>query len=444
MKKLNRIIATIMLLAICFTCIGVQKPTTVEAANKYVSRINFIKMVITEMGIEVKGTSSNDYISKAKEIGLITDKTFYIYTSNISKIDAAIILVRADEFIYGNSTVSDDLVNEIIESRISDINKISKVKRPYLAKAYALGYIKGNSNGSFSTDRTFNPNYKITLTYAKQLVSLINDKDARHTVAPDGQLIRTTNLPKFAKFYPYILASYTNKYYDQEFDFMKVVYNGDLEQPAYGTDSYMKKQYSEFVSPVDFPKYKNGQAVVELDYYGRSKGTASEFYDLHAQELEDKCREHLGLVFNVNYKTISKNNDAWKYSVLNTTKQAGILDGSQMEHLDRYITSMKNNKTIVEFDTIAVDKSTIYVSDGWYYIRAYVKYRVVSGTIPSERKYISPLVFTYYPYPIFSELKLGKWHESYFDIEISLGENGNGVNEAHINDWFNNNRVVIK
>ena len=431
---MKKIVALLLLIAVCVTSVGIQPPNKVSAATKYISRADFLKLVMKEIGVLVEENTTKAYVEKAKEIGLLTASSFSINSFKITKEDAAVILVRADEFLYGQ-TVSDKLLKEILEKRMSDINKATKAKRVYLAKAYALGYIVGKSNGDYSTDRTFTPRGKLPITDAKKIISCLNNKNARHVVAPDGQLTRTTKLPEFAKFYPYILASFPNKYYDWELKFMRMVYdNGTF---CYGTKEYMKKEYKEFVSPKDFKLYEEGKTVMEKSYYSREKITAEEFYDLYAQEFEDNAKAYLNLVFNVNYKKMTDKNFAkWKEQVLRTTYQAGMSDSSNNIRLDMYLPEMKENKTIIECGKVAVDKSTIYVSDNWIYIRAYVKYRVVSSKITNERVGLSPLAYTYFDSPYYLGLKVGKWKESYFDIEVKLGPETNGVYSAEIHDWF--------
>lgn len=431
----KRIIALVLMLVICFAVVGKQNPSEVQAASKYITRANFIKLVVKELGVEVSSDTSKAYIEKAKEIGLITNKTFLIYSTRISKIDAAIILVRADEFANGNNeSITDELINEIMKKRISDINKVSKVKRPYLAKAYALGYIKGNSNGEFSTDRTMNPNYKITLTYAKQLISFINNKEARHTIAPDGQLIRTTNLPEFAEYYPYILASYPNKYYDWEFFYMKMMcYDNGVKIPAYGT-KYMK-DLEKYASPIDILKYRENEAM----YYSYKlptgeKATFKDVYEFSADQWEESARKYLELVFNVNYKKTFKN-DNWSEQLKKVSKETSLITG--------YIEKATENKTIVESSIIAVDKSSLYVYDNLVHIRAYVKYRV-NSCISIERVCWSPIIYTFYMYPLFTDMKVGEWRECYLDLEMECGTEDGKVAMAIINDYFHDTRVVIK
>lgn len=436
-RIMKRVAAVIVMLAICVTTVVTAQPGTAQAATKYITRANFIKLVLDEMGIKVDKNVKSPYVTKALELGLVNKNTFLSYNLNINKADAAIILVRADEYLNGIK-VSDELVNEIIDSRISDITKVSKAKRPYLAKAYALGYIKGNSNGTYSTDRKMNPTYKITLAYAKQLVSMINKTDLRHEVSPDGQLIRTTNLSKYAKFYPYILASYPNSYYDWEFRYMRMI-GGNSKQPLYGTSQFVN--LINYAAPAEVTDYRKN----ELIYYTyksnyRKKVAFIEAYNDNIELWEKNAREYLELVFNVSYKNI---NDKWLDKVLATTDDAGLDVSTNKNRLKQYKEDMIKNKTIVESKVIAVDKSSVYVYDNIIYIRAYVKYRVKSSQ-SLERETLSPIVYTRYNDPNFTNLKLNSWRDCYLDIEVDPGAENGGVVSAIINDYYHDNPVVMR
>jgi len=143
-KKDYRIVllCIILLLSLVF-----EKTLVVQASTNYITRGYFIKLVCQELGIKAKGTTNKAYIDSAIENGIITKKTFTNYDLNVSKVDAAIILVYAHEYLYGN-TLSEELIKTIIEKRITDIEKLSENCRFPFAKAYAYGYMKGSSDGN--------------------------------------------------------------------------------------------------------------------------------------------------------------------------------------------------------------------------------------------------------------------------------------------------------
>ena len=428
----------ISLFLLCSIGIGLlisPKQIKAKAATTYVTRAKMIRMILNELGIVTQETDTSNYITQAMEIGLITAKSFSDFERPISKTETAVLLVRADEYLYGK-TVDDSLVDKIIECRISDISKIREVHRPYLAKAYALGYIMGSSNGTYSTNRKFNPTNKITQKYADTLVSLIHNNENRHQISPDGQLIRTTKLPKMAEFYPYILASYPNSYYDWQFLFMRTKIGDEL---VYGTDKWVSKV--NYAAPVDFGDYKNGEKVFYY-YYGREKLTAKELLNECIDSWGKNAQNYLECVFNFDYKTTTKDK-AWMEKLLSADFN-GVNDKEQTSKLiEEYFEAAIKNQTIVESKIIAVDCSTLYISNGCLYLRAYVRYRVNSSkSMETVKK--SPIIFTRFWYPEFKDLQVGKWRDCYVNIEVSSGVPNYGIESLCLNDFIYDNEVLLK
>lgn len=434
MKNMIKRIISMMLVMVCSLCaLKGEGTTTTYGASKYVTREQMIQMIIDELDVKVSSTSSKAYIESAKKIGLLTNKTFTRYDVYATKAEIAMLLVRADEFKNGVK-VSKQLVKEIVEKRISDIKRVRKVYQPFVAKAYALGYIKGSSNGSYSKDRKFNPKYKVTVTYAKQLVSFIHNTKKRHQISPDGQLIRTTNLPEFAKYYPYILESFPNEYYDWEFMFMK--YEDD-EGTLFGTNKFLS--LVNYASPKDFKKY-NSEKRTWYTYSNKEKITSKELYNLCSQKWESNVNRYLDTVFNVDYKML-RDNKEWYDNLLEVSGDGKYNIETTGDKIKEYIEDAVNNKTIVESKVIAVDKSSIYITEGSIYIRAYVKY-CIKASSNLQREWKSPIVYTEYSYPNFSNIQLGKWREGFYDVEVTSSFENCGIRELILNDFYYNNRVV--
>ncbi len=434
-RFLKRVMSIVIVAMIVLGCFSTQAPITATATSKYVTRSQVIKMILDELGQTYDKTSATAYIVTAQEVGLITSKTFTNFEAYANKSEVAMLLVRADEHLYGK-TVEEELVDRIIDCRISDIAKIRKVYQPFLAKAFALGYIKGSSNGSYSTNRKFNPKYKVTVTYAKQLVHMISDKSARHQISPDGQLIRTTNLPKMADFYPYILASYPNSYYDWKFLFMRTKIGDDL---VYGTDRWVNKV--NYVSPKDYFEYNEGKKVFYY-YYSKDPVNAKELYDECIDEWEENARNYLECVFNVDYRTI-KDDTAWMEKLLSADLSGTIERDNTKKRINEYINAAIENETIVESKIIAVDRSTLYLSNGFMYLRAYVRYRVISSNELSTVKN-SPIIFTRFTYPEFDNLKVGEWRDCYVNLDVSSCVPNYGIQKMCLNDYFYDNKVVTE
>ncbi len=409
-KKDYRIVllCIILLLSLVF-----EKTLVVQASTNYITRGYFIKLVCQEIGITAQGTTNQSYISAAIEHGIITKSTFSDYERNVSKVDAAVILVNAHESLYGN-TLSEDLIQTIVEKRITDVNKIPGYRRIPFAKAYAYGYIKGSSDGSYTTSRTFNPTQKISKDTALSFIGMLKDQSKRNKITEDGQLIRITDLPKFAEFYPYILASYPNAFYDWEFRFMK----------GYQTKYKDGKPYEEYM--YETGKYKEG-----YDYaYLAGK------IDFYWATWEQNAAKYLQNVFNVDYRTIEKNKK-W-YDAVTTT---GALYNDEVyikNYVNKYIDAAKKNKTIIECDKIAFDKSGIYQGTVGTYLRVYVHYRIKSS-LNNDQVLISPLAFTYESYANYSNVKLGEWRNGYYDI---LLDNDGKLVSAVFSDYFHDVNVL--
>lgn len=423
------VIVTVMLLSTI-------APAKVEAAT-YITKEEFVKLVVKELKIQVdENSSKHPYVDAAIRAGIITKYTIGSnYNGYLTKSDAAFILAKADVYLNGE-TVEDDLVQLIITSRISDINKVSSSRRAYVAKAYALGFIIGKSDGIYTRTRSIQPGQKISLSTAKSLVKMLNNKDKRSKITDDGQLIRTTNLPEFAKYYPYILADFPNEYYDWEFGYMQYMSKG---KPLYGTKDWVNLK--DYAAPVDFENIGNGKAVWYNYSSGREKMTAKAVYELCSDKWLANAEKYLNLVFNVDYRTLKKDKD-WYKGIQETHYQYGNKD-YEYKRLNNYIEAAIKNKTIVESKYIGVDKSSIYMVMDSVYIRAHVKYRIISSE-SLERVALSPIIYTNYTYPNIKNVKLGEWRDCYLDIQLKTTYENCGIREALIDDFFHENRVVIK
>jgi hypothetical protein len=394
---------------------------------------------VKELKLQVDEASSNQpYVDAAIQAGIITKNTIGAnYNGNLTISDAAVILVNADVYLHGE-TVNEELLQLIMSSRISDISSVSNTRRPYLAKAYALGFIVGSSNGIYTRTRSIKPGYKVSLSSAKKLVKMLNDKSVRSKITDDGQLIRTTNLPEFAKFYPYILADYPNSYYDWELAYMQYCNQYD-NKPLYGTKNWVNLK--DYAAPKDFTKIGNGENYW-YNYSSREKMKVEDIYNLCVDKWQANAEKYLYLVFNVNYKTLKKDKE-WYQALREIDWQYGSEDFNEYKRLDRYIETAIQNKTIVESKYIGVDKSSIYMCMDSIYIRAHVKYRIISSK-SLERVPLSPIIFTNYTYPLLENVKLGEWRDCYLDINVSTAYENCGIYEAIINDYFHRNRVVMK
>lgn len=293
-------------------------------------------------------------------------------------------------------------LNTVLEKRISDIKDIPKSKREAVANIVAKGIIKGYSNGMYVLNREFRGNNKITASGAKDVIQKVLNPQKRDLISPDGQLIRTTNLPKNAGDYEYILESFPNKYYEMNYSFMYLTdyINGVIRRDEY---AYPKEVDYEFL----YDKFYYNQIIdIETGKYG--------YYD----EMLSNVEKYLQHIFNVNYRIV---NDKWKEGLASCFVFYSY-DNTVYNKIDRYISNIKKNHVVVELDKIAIDPGAIYESRGYLRVRAYVKYRVTADNlkVPSEQ-----LIFN-------SEIKnliKGEWREDIFDIFIEY------LSEDYIYKW---------
>ncbi len=396
-ERRKRIMPVILAVAICITSMLVMEPAETSAATTYIKPEEFIRALVKELDLPVD--SSN--VDAAIKAGIVKDGEEF--SSNLTRTEAAVLLNRADEYLYGD-TLDPKLLELTLEKRISDIQSIEEDKRLDVVKCYLKGFIKGYSNGKYSTDRKFKGNSKMSYNGALKCIAMLKDKSLRAKISLDGQLIRTTNLPKNAELFPYILASYPNKYYEWEL--------------KYQTIARLNKD-KKITNLVDYASPKNIDNLNVSDY---------EKFSLIKKECinewMEKAKKHLELVFNVNYRTID---NEWYDSILKTNYQYGtVYEWLPRKKLDWYIEMMKQNKTIVEADKIAVDGSSLYYYNDSFYMRVYVKYRVISsedlsvpdGNTPGDKWSYDKVLFSYGFNDLGKKITLGEWREEYYNIVL--------------------------
>ena len=386
MKKVSAIILTVILLFSTYVQ-PVQEDT--YAATQYIKVEAFIKNLVIGLSISIDNNESDPYIKAAYNTGILKSGDFTEYTGYLTRTDAAVLINRADEYLHGN-TVEEKLLKIVLSKRISDIGKVPAGKREDVAKCFAKGLIVGYSNGYYIQNREFRGSGKVSTGTAKTLIGLVLHPKDRAPVSPDGMLIRTTNLPKNADDYDYILACYPNKFYEKKFEFMLIDnWKKVLDPEDYSTPVNMKKTL--FVNWLSSWPLKE-----EMDKY---------LYDWAAM-----VEKYLNYIFNVDYRTVD---DDWIEGLGNVYVRSNVNMADMIRTY--YIGKMKANHVIVESSIIAVEPSTFYFDYG-YRMRAYVKYRIVADNINVDQ---SKLIYS--QYPALNNLKSGEWREGIFDI--CLGNN---------------------
>ena len=380
-----------LLLAFTILVISVSFPTRAEASSNNITVKEFVVLLVKAMKLEVDKTSDNPYIDKAKDIELIRTGEFKNTNSKLTREDAAVLLNRADEYLNGD-TVEEKLLQIVLDKRISDIKKIPKAKREDVAKIVAKGIIKGYSNGKYIQNREFRGSELISSTGAKAGINLVLNPKERAKISPDGQLIRTTNLPKNYKDFDYILECFPNSFYERKFLYQ------------------VSKYYFE---PVELVHYAS-PAKVKYKTSKRDYFDIQEALRLYKDEWIRKVEENLATRLNVDYRTIDKDN-TWLETLRNTYFVFGNpeSDKREIDNIKKYIKAVKKNKVIIKSEVIAVEPSTLYY-ESRYYVRAYVKFKVVSAMDMSK-----PEELFYGEFGNKKELKKRISFEAVFDIGVS-------------------------
>jgi uncharacterized protein YajQ (UPF0234 family) len=390
--KLKKII--IIILTIMPIIISPLSHTSVQAetASKYIKITEFAKELLSELGLQpsVKVDGIDGHINQLKNIGVIKDVDFKSYNGYLTRGDMLIILNRADKYL-NKTEISEKLIEKIIDMRISDIKSVKKAKRIDIAEGFARGFLKGFSNGYYITNRNLKLTSKVTREAAINCIKMLKDTSLRVKLSPDGQLIRTTNLPKNADKYEYILAAYPNEFYEKPFEF--VFYN-DYEK---------YKDKDVYLYPVEM------RSKTFRNWY--EEWPLSEVMDKYLYDWADRAERYLQYIFNVDYRTI---NDDWIKGLTSVYAHSNI---ECEEHIRKYyLDYMKSNKVIIESTIIAVEPSTLYKDDD-YCMRAYVKYRITAKDMNVSH---NRLIYAAYPY--FRNLKSGEWRTGIYDIRFSTND----------------------
>jgi len=410
---MKKFIAIILLLVISILTLSNARIQRVEATSKYIKVSEYLELLAKELDLKPgKANTANDYIELLTEKGIIKKGQFKDYNANLKRGDMLILLSRADDYLYG-SEIDPELVQLVIDKRISDIKKVAASKREDIAKGFIKGFLKGFSEGDYTQHRYLKLNGAIVRTDALNILKMLKNKELRNKISPDGQLIRTTNLPNNAYMFPYILANFPNRFYEGmlAFEGIELSYNGvviPLKSPEH------------YAFPVDIGKTKYGSLFVD------EKGRYSDFW-------YDKVYSRVWNTFNVDYRTID---DKWIDTMAKTDMQieVDVYAESLYEKLQAYVKDMKKNKTIVECDRVVIDPSFVYYGNFSYYIRCYVHYRIVSTKTkakytvdelllgPNKSPYNS-ILFSRTGLVDLTGHKLGEWVDGIFDVAVASAIN---------------------
>ncbi len=401
----NQGVSLLLIAVIMATTIFVPCSVSSAAASSKIKIYNFIKLTVQALNLEVDTASPTPYLSAALNAGLVKNGDFTDYSKYMTRTDAAVILDRADEYLYGD-TVDSALLNTVLTKRISDISKIAKDKRETVAKIYAKGFMRGYSNGQYVQSRQFRGSEYMTTAGSKNVISMLKNKNKRAKLSPDGLLIRTTNLPKNAKDYPYILECFPNSFYEMDFRYQNTKYY------------YEPKELEDYASPAK---------MKDVNLYSVN---LNKYKDTWMERVATNLKSRL----NVDYRTID---NTWINTLRSAYTQYGDADSDKRitDDIKEYVNVVKKNKIVIQSKVISVEPSTLYMA-GSFYVRAYIKFKVsYSGTKLTAEDLICG-DYIYMP-----DLKKGTWYEGVYDIRLgTINGSSDGsdyyVTNDSLNDYF--------
>ncbi len=387
-----------------------------------------------------------DFVNELEQLTkspLVAEDTYKDNTP-LKRVDAAVLLDKAYCLMYDDKYDESIYEKVVSKNRITDLNKVSNEKQSAVLRCFVRGLMKGYSPGKCHQERVFKGNNYITSDEAQECINRLKKNSIRVQLSQDGQVIRTTNLPKNAKDFPYILEAFPNDFYEMAFQFnffdcstQKMIENSSIDEIL------NSKSYKEWEGNPGWYKskkdpYGNGTYTTPAKVNQMANGIyCSSFTDpieypfrftafINMREMYEEgwCQmieDYLELRYSVNYK-----DSKWV--------NAFMKSHGNSEKVKDYIKDIKKNKVVIECNQVTVEPSTIYDSEG-ICIRTYVKFQVKSAVSLKDlnkvfyKDYIGSAPIKY------NSLEKGKWKEIYVDYKVMLGVIRLGEGHVPIEDY---------
>lgn len=325
--------------------------------NQAVSRAEFIKMAIVALEKDAPDVAGAKWYQR--------------YVNAAIKHN----LISTNEYSNGNFN-TDMSREEMAAVSARAIGLSAESLEEYMYLAVSKGLITGVGNGQLAAKKTTTRAESVTII--ERIIRVLKGdqlpvdeqavKNAEQAMNapkdPWGRAIRTTNLPKNYKDFPYILEQWPNEMYEMK----------------------LNDQTGTAMDVINLPQYD--QAAVK-----------------QWADLTETWGKHL---LNVDYRTI---NDKWKQGYMNTM----LIQGTALENsTNKYIQKVKDNKIIVE-GTLKAEPSMVQMGKyGAYMIRVYYNLRIVSS---NTNDFVIDDMYYFVP-----QFKHNVWYEGYSDIEIATGK----------------------
>lgn len=353
-------------------------------------------------------------VTNAKESDLFLKGEFKNKQKAINNGEAALLVNRADEVKNGTS-YNTKLYNQVKnKERITGIKKLGEKKQDAIRKCFVKGIMAGYSNGAYSQSREFKAEKKVTIGEAHKILVRLENKSKRVKLSPDGQVIRTKNLPKNYKSYSYILESFPNSFYEKKFHYQKTKWN---KKPVNLVDYASPKNLRKTT-----PKLFDINKVID------------QYQDSWCKKIEDNLRLRLSF----NYDTVTNKwvNDLRKTYIIYNNKE---MDKDRPKNIRAYVNIAKKNKVKMQVKQVVVEPSTMYDHHG-FWIRAHIKFKLLSAKdfYSAESGKQRNIIYGYYI--SLEKWKKNQWYEGDFDIQLT-GNNmidtgyGYGISEDILSDW---------
>ena len=308
----------------------------------------------------------------------------------LNRAEAICIVNQIDQHYSGNFKDNDLYRNIAINNRIGDISQFPMEIQANLLEAYGKGIIVGKSKGMYTGKRELDLEAPVTRKAANLLIERLVDPTKRRNISFDGQVIRTTNLPKNYKSYPYVLEGYPNEFYEMDFRYNRTMHS---TKPKKGYD---------YIPPIDMAnsKYMDQQKFEKL------------------KKEYEVATKNLALKLNYDYRTSKKK---WREDLASTYCYLGGKEAykAKIKQIREYQKQAEKNQLILKVEVIATDPGTLYYAVvGDYHVRCYVKFKVVHAknvpTMESDKQ--NEIIFS--QRTSIKNLAKGNVVQGYFDISL--------------------------
>lgn len=280
----------------------------------------------------------------------------------VSRAEAICMINQIDWYYRGDFQEEDKYTNIARYQRLGDLSNYSFEMQRNLMEAYGKGIVVGTSKGLYTAQRELELKKRITKTAFKKMKARLLEPKKRREISFDGQVIRTTNLPKNYKSFPYVLEGYPNSFYKMAFIYQRTMHS---KKPVIG-DQYIppvNMSDPKYMDQYKFNLLKKGYSIVE---------------------------RNLWLKLNYDYRTCKKK---WREELAKTYCHPSGKEGYQsgLSSIKEYQKKAQKNHVILKADVVTADPGTLHYSRvGGYYVRCYVKFKVISAdfipTVKSQKQ----------------------------------------------------------